>query len=67
MNEIAQINGMGREHKLIVDDNGKIIATVDILDKSFVDKIIEEHNESIINVYGKGAEAGASVIKNLIK
>ena len=37
MNEIAQINGMGREHKLIVDDNGK------------------------------GAEAGANVIKNLIK
>ena len=54
---------MGREHKLILDDSGKIIATVDILDKSFVDKIIEEHNESIIGAYGKGA----NIIKNLIK
>ena len=63
--EIKQINGMGEYQKVIVDGNDKIILKVDILDKYFINKIIEEHNKAVEDEFERGIIAGTDVLKKL--
>ena len=63
--EVKQINGMGEYHKVIVDGNDKIILKVDILDKYFINKIIEEHNKAVEDEFERGIIVGTDVLKKL--
>lgn len=56
---------MGEYHKIIVNENDKVISRVDVLDKYFINKIIEEHNKAIEDEFERGFITGTDVLKKL--